>query len=207
MANFPSKWFDFLNQKELKRLRRDVNNNFWLKLQIAISVVIAICSIVFSDRIKELCLVAQIILAVGLCLLVTFVFGFPFIAKRISILRYNNNKISPKAASTIFDEEIVYNVLVASEFYEIYITTGGSLSAELQEFYSIEIEYYLTTAISKLVSFNSNMVNIIGNEKILSSKRIKNITKIIDRLLVLNNITLDNTTMEDYTLFKDNIPA
>lgn len=209
MANFPSKWFDFLNQKELKRLRKDVNNTLWLKIQIATSVIIAICTLIFSDSIKGLDLGWQIGISVGLSFIVILVFCMPWIIKQISLLRINNSLINGKTASTIFDEEIVYNVLVASEFYEIYNNTAssnGKLSNELKEFYEIEVEYYVKTAIEKLNSFASNLVNIVGSAKYqISVQRIKNIIQMIDLIVLDMKITIDDELLDDYNDIKKNI--
>ncbi len=209
MANFPSKWFDFLNQKELKRLRKDVNNTLWLKIQIATSVIIAICTLIFSDSIKGLDLGWQIGISVGLSFIVILVFCMPWIIKQISLLRINNSLINGKTASTIFDEEIVYNVLVASEFYEIYNNTAssnGKLSNELKEFYEIEVEYYVKTAIEKLNSFSSNLVNIVGSAKYqISVQRIKNIIQMIDLIVLDMKITIDDELLDDYNDIKNNI--
>lgn len=209
MANFPSKWFDFLNQKELKRLRKDVNNTLWLKIQIATSVIIAICTLIFSDSIKGLDLRWQIGISVGLSFIVILVFCMPWIIKQISLLRINNSLINGKTASTIFDEEIVYNVLVASEFYEIYNNTAssnGKLSNELKEFYEIEVEYYVKTAIEKLNSFASNLVNIVGSAKYqISVQRIKNIIQMIDLIVSDMKITIDDELLDDYNDIKKNI--
>ena len=209
MANFPSKWFDFLNQKELKRLRKDVNNTLWLKIQIATSVIIAICTLIFSDSIKELDLRWQIGISVGLSFIVILVFCMPWIIKQISLLRINNSLINGKTASTIFDEEIVYNVLVASEFYEIYNNTtssNGNLSNELKEFYEIEVEYYVKTAIEKLNSFASNLVNIVGSAKYqISVQRIKNIIQMIDIIVSDMKITIDDELLDDYNDIKKNV--
>lgn len=209
MANFPSKWFDFLNQKELKRLRKDVNNTLWLKIQIATSVIIAICTLIFSDSIKGLDLGWQIGISVGLSFIVILVFCMPWIIKQISLLRINNPLINGKTASTIFDEEIVYNVLVASEFYEIYNNTAssnGKLSNELKEFYEIEVEYYVKTAIEKLNSFASNLVNIVGSAKYqISVQRIKNIIQMIDIIVSDMKITIDEELLDDYNDIKKNI--
>lgn len=209
MANFPSKWFDFLNQKELKRLRKDVNNTLWLKIQIATSVIIAICTLIFSDSIKGLDLGWQIGISVGLSFIVILVFCMPWIIKQISLLRINNSLINGKTASTIFDEEIVYNVLVASEFYEIYNNTAssnGKLSNELKEFYEIEVEYYVKTAIEKLNSFASNLVNIVGSAKYqISVQRIKNIIQMIDLIVSDMKITIDDELLDDYNDIKNNI--
>lgn len=209
MANFPSKWFDFLNQKELKRLRKDVNNTLWLKIQIATSVIIAICTLIFSDSIKGLDLGWQIGISVGLSFIVILVFCMPWIIKQISLLRINNSLINGKTASTIFDEEIVYNVLVASEFYEIYNNTAssnGKLSNELKEFYEIEVEYYVKTAIEKLNSFASNLVNIVGSAKYqISVQRIKNIIQMIDLIVSDMKIIIDDELLDDYNDIKKNI--
>ena len=209
MANFPSKWFDFLNQKELKRLRKDVNNTLWLKIQIATSVIIAICTLIFSDSIKGLDLEWQIGISIGLSFIVILVFCMPWIIKQISLLRINNSLINGKMASTIFDEEIVYNVLVASEFYEIYNNTtsnNGNLSNELKEFYEIEVEYYVKTAIEKLNSFASNLVNIVGSAKYqISVQRIKNIIQMIDIIVSDMKITINDELLDDYNDIKKNI--
>ncbi len=209
MSNFPSKWFEFLNQKELKRLRKDVNNTFWLKVQISISIIIAIFTLVFSESIKTLDISWKCLLCFLLSLLVVIIFSLPWIIKKISLLRVNNLLIDGKTAATVFDEDIVYNVLVASEYFNIYNSTKNSegvLSEELKSFYIIEVEYYIKNAIEKLVSFNSNIVYIIGNEKEqIEGQRIINITQMIDIIIDCLKIEINDSLMNGYSNFKANI--
>ena len=207
MANFPSKWFDFLNQKELKRLRKDVNNTYWLKIQIATSLIIAICTLVFSGSIKDLCLGWKIGICLALSFIVVLIFTLPWIIKKFSLMKINNKLVDGKTASSVFDEEIVYNVLVASEFYEIYNgVIQGELSNELKNFYKIEIEYYIKTAIEKMISFNSNIVYIAGSGKNqISPQRINNITNMIDTIVSSTCLKFDENLVDDYNDFKRNI--
>ncbi len=207
MANFPSKWFDFLNQKELKRLRRDINNTFWLKIQIVVSLIVAIFPLIFSDNIKALSIECKVVLCVVLSFIIVLVFILPIIIKKLKLLKFNNYIIDGKIATSIFDEEIVYNILVASEFYDIYNSTiTNKLSNELKEFYKIETKYYIKTAMEKLITFSSNMVNIIGNKKNqIPPDRVKNITNMIDIIIYNMGLTVEQDILDSYNNFKQNI--
>lgn len=204
MTNFPSKWFDFVNHKELKRLRSDVNNTFWLKMQIIISLIIAILTIIFDANVNELDNLRKIILAVCLCFIIIFVFSAPYIVEKIKIRLRNNVIIHGKKATSLFDEDIVYDVLVASEFYGIYTKTEDSpISNHLKQFYEIEIIYYLRTAINNLRMFNSSLPLVLGEQpNQISLHRLENLCNLIDTIIKEMAINMDIGLMKGYNDLK-----
>lgn len=95
MANFPSEWLDFSNNKEIKRLRNDINDTFSLKFQIALSVITAILSFHLDKYLQCACIWIQISACVGLCAVVVLIFVFPEIVKfyEIEIAYYVSESI------------------------------------------------------------------------------------------------------------------
>lgn len=203
MSNFPGKWFDFNNHKELRRLRNDMKDTFGLKLQIATSIVIAIVSFFLSEYISEADVWVQILFCVILCVIVLLIFLLPFFIKQCMLKARCNVIIKGKDAISLFDDEIVYNILVACEYYNsMQSIPKNELREELLAFYKLEIEYYISESIKKLLLFSSNCTAIFGNKKNQISKaRICNILALIDKLLNNPDIMLDNIVREDYVLF------
>jgi hypothetical protein len=207
MSNFPSKWFDFTNSKEIKRMRSDINDTLTLKIEISSSIILTIITLFFSDSIEKLSFIWQLFWCVMLCTIVLSIFFVPFIMKQISIKRHSNLIIKGKDAVAIFDEEIVYNVLVAAEYSNsIRDIPSNDIKKDLEKFYKIEIEYYVTLAIDQIAQFNSNYQKIIGNKKNqISSKRIQNIFNLIDSIIKENNIKLKEDKKNLYEEFKKQI--
>lgn len=200
MNNFPSKWYDFINHKELKRLRKDINDTFSLRIEIAVSIILMIISCFLETQIDSWSLCSKVIWCIIFCLIVAAFFILPIVFRWYSLHHRSNVFINGKEAKSIFDEEIVYDVLVASEYCNIKKqSTDSSLKNELDIFYSIEIKYYIDTSVEKLTSFNSNFDNIFGNEKHkIPLKRIDNIIKLINAIIDSENIEIDGDLKEDF---------
>lgn len=205
MANFPSKWFDFVNQKELKRLRKDINNTKTFKIQVLVSVIIAIVSMFFNQYVGLCPLWAQILICVLLCLIVILVFLFPLITNSISKSKSCNVYIEGKKATEIFDEEITYSIMVASEYFQsLTLTSSGPLSSDLKNFYMIEIHYYVIESLKKISDFNSNLPGIFGEkENQITLKRAKNLIALIDNLILNAKLNIPKNLNEKYVSFKN----
>lgn len=207
MTNFPSKWLEFSNYKELKRLRSDVNNTFSLKLQIASSIILAIISFFIDSLTEDSDESIRALVCIFLCLFVALIFAGPYILKQIRIRRHCNVIIKGKDAISIFDEEIIYNVLVAHEYFNIRNTTSGIPSDKhMREFYNIEISYYIDESITHLSKFLSNTREILGYGKNqLSPKRVKNICDIIQDILKDQEIALPQSQIEKFNAFYETV--
>ena len=203
MSSFPSKWFEFTNHKELRRLRRDINNTLSLKLQIASSVIIAIISFFMTEYIKECSMWVQVIFCTALCILVALVFVLPSAISYWKLKRRCNVLIKGKDAVNIFDDEIVYSVLVACEYYSARKSIPDSeLKNDIELFYDIEIKYYISESIKRLKEFSANSPAIFGDGKNkISKERANNIVNMIDILIEKANIQLDKALQEDFKIF------
>lgn len=203
MSNFPSKWFDFANYKELKRLRNDVKDTFSLKIQIAASIIVAIMSFFLDGYIKEMCGKMQILFCFLICATVILIFILPSIYRFISLRVRSNVLIKGKDAVSVFDDEIVYNVLVACEYYNSKSTIPDTvLKSELESFYTLEISYYITESIKMLSLFSANCGGIFGDgENKISKQRVDNIVGLINELVTSNGVSLDRSTRDSYEVF------
>lgn len=204
MANFPSKWFDFTNSKEIKRMRKDLNDTLALKIEISVSIILTIVSFFFGEYFKKLNMGYQILIYSIICVIILLIFFAPNIFKYFSIKKHCNVIIKGKDAVAIFDDEIVYNVLVAAEYSNSKSNIPqNKINSELVSFYEIEIEYYITTAIDQLLQFNTNYHKIVGSKKNqISKKRLQNILNLIDSIVAFNNIKLDSSRYSLYNEFK-----
>lgn len=204
--DYPSKWLDFPNQKEIRRLRRDINNTTLLKLQILASVIVAIITLFLTNVVKDTPIHLQIILCVSLCLLAALIFVAPAIFKRIKSSRMGNVLIKGKDAVGIFDDEITYNVLTACEYCKFL--TGESeneLDNHLQAFYRLEIAYYLSSSIEMLSTFSASINSIIGASSLcnkISKERMINIICLIESLIKRDEVEISENLREQFYDFK-----
>ncbi len=206
MANFPSKWYDFNNHKQLKKIRDDLNNTHSLRIQIAASLIVAIISFVLGDYVKKWDWYFQLLFCLGLSLVIVGVLFYPYVVKTIMNKLQSNIIINGKDAISLFDDEIVYDILVASEYFENRnLIPDSDLSNELKTFYDIEMEYYLKSSIEKLLLFLPNYPEVFGNgKKQISINRFNNITKLIDTLISKGPVILDDDLLSSYkSLCKD----
>lgn len=164
--NFPSKWLDFTSHKELKRLRKDINNTKEIKIQIAASLIIAIISFYLNNSLSSADEWTQIALCLTLFLAVLAIFVAPSIINWCSMRQRSNTMIGNKDAVSIFDDEITYNVLTACEYYNSKNSTiENDLSTGIKEFYDLEIKYYTLLSIELLSSFTANASTLIGESR------------------------------------------
>ena len=203
MPNIPSKWFDFVNHKELKRLHSDINNNMLFKIQTALSAILTILSVLLSAILQEnRC--AVIWICSSLIVVIVLLFLVPFLIKAISNRIIKNIFIKGQDAVSIFDEEIVYYVMTACEYSQQDSRLYNSLQKDVDSFFCIEIEYYVNKAMEKLVGFVSNFDNIFGNGKNRISKpRLGNVTSLLDTLIA--NYKIDNKHDTQYIALKSKL--
>ena len=208
MANFPSNWLEFADHKEIKRLRRDLADKDALRVQVAISVIIAILAFFLEDVVSEWLVWQQVLIILGMVLAVAAVFMIPILYKYIKFRRGNNVILNGQKASNIFDDEIVYDVMVAVEFYEsMNCLNNGELKKELEQFYKLEIEYYISKSMKALAQMTSSYRLVFG-EKFgqISLARVKNIIKLIDELSAqCNPIIINDSVVSHYKTFVGSI--
>lgn len=206
MHNFPSKWFEFTNHKEIKRLRQDLNNTLSLKIEISASVIVAIISVFLQETITKAETYVKVLFCSILCLIVILIFSFPFIIKCFKNIKRHNIMIKGKDAINLFDDEISYNVLAAVEYNHLIESTAMGdtiLNNELKIFYKLEIEYYVTESIKLLNLFKANKNIIIGEGKNqISTKRFTNIVNMICELIERENLSLDKEIETDFNIIK-----
>lgn len=209
MANFPSEWLDFSNNKEIKRLRSDINDTFSLKFQIALSVITAILSFHLDKYLQCACIWVQISACVGLCAVVVLIFVFPEIVKFFKVRRRCNVIIKGKDAVSIFDDEIVYYVLVACEYFNAKESVPKSnLQDHIVKFYEIEIAYYVSESIKRLHDFSSNITAIFGSgDNKIPFVRVSNIVSMIGILTEQSGIEIQNSLLTNFTTFKNTIES
>ena len=204
--DYPSKWLDFPNQKEIRRLRRDINNTTLLKLQILASVIVAIVTLFLTNVVKDTPIHLQIILCVALCLLTALIFVAPAIIKKIKSSRMGNVLIKGKDAVGIFDDEITYNVLTACEYCRFLTDKSeNELNNHLQVFYRLEIAYYLSSSIEMLSTFGASINSIIGECSLhnrISKERMNNIICLIESLLKRDEVEISEKLKEQFHDFK-----
>lgn len=207
MNNIPSKWYEFTNHKELKRLRMDLNDTLFLRIEIAASLVLTILTSFFSDIISKRSGLVQVAIFVLSCLCVTAILLWDYLRHKYSLWRRSGVFIKGKDASSLFDEEIVYEVLVASEYFRMEKEENvEELKDQMKNFYNIEIEYYLTSAMEKLFLLNSNLSNVLGNDgKKISIKRMDNIISLIDGIVNSGTFEIDGDVYKDYKMLCENV--
>lgn len=191
MSNLPSKWMDFVNNKELKRLHADINNTMPLKIQTAISILLAILSVILSTVFKDKEEYVTISICLSLMILVVLIYLVPYIIKKSKDSSTRNVFINGKDAITIFDEEIVYYVMTACEYSRQDKMLYQKLENSVGEFFVLEIGYYVNKAVEGLILFESNFDGIFGDGKDKISKdRLKNIIDIVDDLTKKHSLSI-----------------
>ena len=134
-----------------------------------------------------------------LCVTVGILF-LPYIIKWISRRKKANLIINGKDANSLFDDEVVYDIMVACEYFQDKISIPNTiLTNELNEFYDIEIAYYVDCAIKKLILFAPNYSKIFGRGvNQISFKRFDNIKNLTNVLIEQLQIHLDNNVATQY---------
>lgn len=208
VPNFPSEWLAFTTNKEIKRLRQEISDTNKLRVQIAISVVIAVLSFYLEDEVSDWNPVGQWLFVVAVCVSVILTFLLPRFFAYCKLRRINNIVLDGRKATNLFDEEVVYDVMMAVEFFRHAHERGEEyLEKQLREFYLVEMTYYVKKSIESLKSMTAVNARLLGNkENQLSLKRVDNITAIIDNLLQSCDIN-DDLLLTAYESYKSSVDA
>lgn len=191
----PSHWLNFPIQKEIKRIHHDLKNTIELKIQIAVSIILAIATIVFDDDISNTDICGRILIFVLVCITIAMVFTFPNLYRKLRNYHRGTVIFDRKTATSIFDEEIIYSILTAAEFQNY----KERVDPEIDTFYKIEIEYYLLAAIRNLSRFSSFSKSVFGEkENQISNRRGINAIDMIESINNQSHVGLEQT--EDYKL-------
>lgn len=195
MSNFPSKWFDFTTNKEIKRIRKEINSTLALKIEVSTSIILTIIAFCFSEYIHDLDVKWQVTICAIMSFTILLIFFTPNLLKWISIKQHGNIIIKGKDAVSVFDDEIVYCVLVAAEYYNsIENIKQNKIESDLKAFYNIEIQYYLNKSIDDILAFNSNYTNIFGNKQNqIPLDRLKNILDLINSIITSSGVKILNS--------------
>lgn len=210
MSNSPNNWFEFLNNKELKRLRKETNNTLALKIQVSVSIILTIITFFLGENLK-LNIKYQILICVLMIFVTICIFITPFVINRINLMKHCNVIIEGKDAISIFQENIVYDVLVAVEYSNSLISfaegenvsDSSNLQNELAKFYKSETKYHVEMAIEQLYLLNSSFYRVFGSrDNQISLTRLGNILSLIDSIIELNDISLGDSQKTKYNIFK-----
>ncbi len=208
MANFPGSWLNFSEYKEIKRLRMAVTETISLRIQITASLIIAIVSAFASGKIDTWPACRQILLICFVCLLVVAVFFGPIFWNRCKFLVTNNVILNGKKAINIFDDEIVYDLMIATEFKKLIENEEkdkSKIKDELKIFYKAEMTYYVKKSMESLGLMAASYTKIFGaGKQQISIERARNINTIINELLKECE-PIDEHIKEQYEVYMQNI--
>ncbi len=214
MANFPSKWGEFVEGKEIRRINKSLNTNNAISWQLFCNIVTIILTTILNLYLNSLKANQVKWLMFGIILFFLLLSALPIIIYKFKRIFRVNIFMKGKDAVKLFDEDIVYNTMMAYEFYEQIValqqnntnqnsTPQGNMTAlngNINDFYKIEVSYYVNKAIDELISFNSNLREIVynpiqggKNSKMISKDRVLNITDILNNLINLTNIQVNNS--------------
>lgn len=205
MANFPSKWYDFVTAKEIKRIRRDMNDKRLQLVQLIMAFLTSVLTPIYSQFVDRLEIWQSVLIWVAFCIYIAIVLFLPYITSAFKSLLVSNILVENKKALTQFDEEVVYSTLVACEFSEFNTSMmDPALASNVDAFNKIEVEYYVKNAVTILASFASRPSGIFGNKADqISKERFKNITNILDVLKNKHSINIDSALSDSYSALKN----
>lgn len=207
MANFPSKWLEFSEYKEVHKLRQALTDTTSFKIELAVAIIVGIVNVFFSEELRQLPLLCKIIITFIICILFIYFFLRNEICGIVRRLTIDNILLRRNQAINIFDDEIVYDIMVAVEYYENLQGISGVLMDETTEFYQQQIFYYLCRAKKKLVQMNTNIKGIFGDDgNRISLDRVNNAISIINKLQSTCNYT-DEKLDKKYKRFVNCIHA
>ena len=204
MTNFPGNWLSFSEYKEIKRLRKAMTETISLRIQITASAIITILSAFLSSKANEWSVCSQMIFISCACLLVIGVIWGPAIVEHCKFFITNNIILNGKKAINIFDDEIVYDIMIATEFEKLIDTEKNG---ELKIFYKAEMTYYVKKSMESLILMSASYSRIFGpGEQQVSIERVRNINTIINNLLE-KCMTIDKSIRDNYVIFIQNIES
>ncbi|MCM1261771.1 MAG: hypothetical protein NC313_03545 [Butyrivibrio sp.] len=202
--NFPGSWLNFSEYKEIKQLRMALTETISLRIQITVSIIIAIVTLSFSGEISELDLCYKVLIILGICFLVVVIFLWPLFQKYYKFMKTNNVMLDGKKAINIFDDEIVYDIMIATEFKKLMV---AEKNIGLKTFYQAEMTYYVKKSMENLNMMSSSYIKIFGEGgQQVSVERVRNINTIINELLS-ECAEIDETITVNYGTFTQNIDA
>lgn len=173
MRNFnPSRWQNFSIYKDIRRIKKESNRTFWNKLQLFASVFVVCCTLALEGL---LCAKVRVIVAFSLCGALLALFVAPIIYYAIKDGKFAVKSINKHEIIRLFDEEIIYDILIAYEYYKEREETG--LDDKIKSFYKIEEKYYFEKVVCNM-KFVLAKASVIGSEGI-AMERLLNVREII----------------------------
>ncbi len=191
MKNFnPVRWQNFAINKEVKRIKKENSRTFWNKVQFMTSIIVVCLSMLLDSNTIEN-KNARIYIAIGMISVLLLVFIAPWLYKlyktrRIATLNYKDSDLI-----RLFDEEIIYNVIIAYEFYKEKKNPEVIIDNDLVEFYNIEQSYYYSKAIEDLKKLDNRkeiLKDFIKEERIQNVLNLLKLLKKDDQMKVSENI-------------------
>lgn len=190
MNHFPSEWFHFTDHKEIRRLRQAVSETTSFKVEITVAVLLAIASAFFDTYLSEwsICVKILVFLIIGVSVI------YLFNRQAVKQLFSDSIMLGVKQAVTIFDEEVVYDIMVAAEYCNHLDTLNtktkedtlntktkdDQLAIHLASFYCLEIKYYIQEAQMKLSRMRAEASIIFGDQHSqISLERVENAIALI----------------------------
>lgn len=204
MTNFPGNWLNFSEYKEIKRVREALTETITLKVQITMSAFIAIGSAFFGNVASGWPVCRQVLFVFVACLLIAGVIWEPDIYNCCKGFGAKNDIVNGKKAINIFDDEIVYNIMIATEFEKLMEAEDKD---ELKIFYKAEMTYYVKKSMESLNLMTASCPRIFGmGKQQVSIERVRNINAIINELLA-KCMTIDETIENAFNVFAQRIDS
>lgn len=192
MSHFPSSWFHFTDHKEIQRLRQNVTETISFKIEISVAVILAIISAFFENDLACWPLGWRIAITLVICIVVFVLFNRQMIKHWFS----DSIMLGVKQSVTIFDEEVVYDVMVAAEYLNNLNElknkgTNSTLESHLITFHKSEIVYYIQKAQNELSKMCAESSIIFGEKNTqISLERVTNIISLIDTITKESGLTI-----------------
>lgn len=205
MNHFPSEWFHFTDHKEIRRLRQAVSETTSFKVEITVAVLLAIASAFFDTYLSEwsICVKILVFLIIGVSVI------YLFNRQAVKQLFSDSIMLGVKQAVTIFDEEVVYDIMVAAEYCNHLDTLNtktrdDQLAIHLASFYSLEIKYYIQEAQMKLSRMRAEASIIFGDQHSqISLERVENAIALISVIKEKSGVHVDYPNNEFDQFVKD----
>lgn len=205
MNHFPSEWFHFTDHKEIRRLRQAVSETTSFKVEITVAVLLAIASAFFDTYLSEWSICVKILVFLIICVSVIYLFNRQAVKQLFS----DSIMLGVKQAVTIFDEEVVYDIMVAAEYCNHLDTLNtktkeDQLAIHLASFYSLEIKYYIQEAQMKLSRMRAEASIIFGDQHSqISLERVENAIALISVIKEKSGVHFDYPNNEFDQFVKD----
>lgn len=206
MNHFPSEWFHFTDHKEIRRLRQAVSETTSFKVEITVAVLLAIASAFFDTYLSEWSICVKILVFLIICVSVIYLFNRQAVKQLFS----DSIMLGVKQAVTIFDEEVVYGIMVAAEYCNHLDTLNtktkdDQLVIHLASFYSLEIKYYIQEAQMKLSRMRAEASIIFGDQHSqISLERVENAIALISVIKEKSGVHVEDPNNE-YNQFVSDI--